>query len=263
MHCPRKALRPTINRMFKRTDSSGCHRRSHDHGIKLLTRHHGLLHTLTGRFHAPGPHYWIGPANAGCVSHHEACRGADVTPHSLLRCLRIILTAEHRASNWQFCTRKEISLLVRRWVFSGSSLKPANDATSPTTSEYTDTFHPWCCIARSLANSWYFSLFSFSHTITSSSQAQATSRVDIRLVRHEYTMRSGLVALSCLSVGTLTSMTSFRSLPFKTPTPSPRRSPHQVIWQYYSVLGGKHADDLIQQSVVSLFVERLLQGYAT
>ena len=101
--------------MFKCTGSSGCHRRSRDHGIQVVaTRLRELLRTPTGRFRAPGPRYWIGPANAGCVSHHETCRGADVTPHSLLRCLRIILTAEHRASNWPFCARKEIS--VRRWV---------------------------------------------------------------------------------------------------------------------------------------------------
>ena len=101
---------------------------------QLLTRHHGLLHTPTGRFRAPGPRYWIWPANAGFVSHRETCHGADVTPHSLLRCLRIILTTKHRASNWQFRARKEISLLVRWWVFQSSSLNPANDARFPTTS---------------------------------------------------------------------------------------------------------------------------------
>ena len=173
----------------------------------------------TGWFRAPGPRYWIGPANAGCVSHQETCHGADV--HSSL-VAQVPLDYSYRRTQslkLAFRARKEISLLVRRWVFQSSSLKPANDARSPTTSGYTDTFHPWCCVARSLANSWYFSLFSFFLTITSGFQAQATSRIAICLVRHEYTMRSGLVTFSCLSVGTLTSMTSFRSLPFKTPTP--------------------------------------------
>ena len=131
---PRKVLCPTINpcSTYRLVWLSPAQPRSWRQVV--ATRHHDLLRMPTGRFRAPGPRYWIGPANAGCVSHHETCSGADVTPHSLLRCLRIILTAEHRASNWQFRAKKEISLLVRRWVFPSSSLKPANDARSPTTS---------------------------------------------------------------------------------------------------------------------------------
>ena len=90
--------------------------------------------------------------------YRETCRGQDFTPHSTLKCLRIILTAEHRDSNWQFRARKEISRLVRTWVAQNSSLKPANDAKSPTTRGCTDTFHPRCCVTRSLANSLYFAL---------------------------------------------------------------------------------------------------------
>ena len=45
---------------------------------KLKTRHHELLRMPTGRSRAPGPHYWIGPANAGCASHHKTYCGTDV-----------------------------------------------------------------------------------------------------------------------------------------------------------------------------------------
>ena len=58
------------------------------------------------------------------------------------------------------------------------------------------------------------------------SQAQITSRRDTYLMCHEYMRRSDMVALSCQSIGTLTSMTSFGSFPFKTPTPFDQASPH-------------------------------------
>ena len=98
---------------------------------ELKTRHNGLHCVPTGWFHAPRPHYWIRPENAGCISHRNTYHSLDVTPHSMLRCLWIILTAEHKASNWQLWARKEISRLVRRWVFINSLLKPANDASLP------------------------------------------------------------------------------------------------------------------------------------
>ena len=63
-----------------------------------------------------------------------------------------------------------------------------------------------------------FLTLSFSLSITSGSQAQATSRMDMHLVHNECTRRYGVVALSCRSVGTLTSITSFKSFPFKPPT---------------------------------------------
>ena len=100
---------------------------------ELKTWHNGLHCVPTGRFHAPRPHYWIRPANAGCISHRDTCHSLDVTPHSrLLRwdlthdpCFQhsIVLPNEpSRQLSWLDSNH------TRSWEHSNALLTSANEA---------------------------------------------------------------------------------------------------------------------------------------